>query len=170
MCHNATSQNENSHHYTIAQLVFFWEIRKKRIFFLFVSKIILIFAHVFTSEVEAESRSGRGGDTYMEKVSTWRFVLWLAKLSRKQVMSLSETKQRWMPSGYVNRQPSVYPYSNKGMRERMYSIFSCGLLRCSTLRDGQCETPKRVGRATGTATHTFCLYVPITKPKIQSPF
>ena len=36
----------------------------------------------------------------------------------------------------------------------------CGLLRCSSMTDGQCETPWQVGRATGTATHTFLYHVP----------
>ena len=43
---------------------------EKESIFLLVSKIILNFATVFTSEAEVKAEADGGGDTYIEKVST----------------------------------------------------------------------------------------------------
>lgn len=98
-----------------------------------------------------------GGDTYMEKVSTMA-------LCSLTTLIVSQTKKVFQKQS--NGRCSLGMYSIAHIVFVCYRLhcgiytYTCGLLRCSTLKDGQCETPRVVGRATGTATHTFCLYVP----------
>ena len=103
-----------------------------------------------------------GGDTYIEKVSYYGALFFdsLNCLANKSRVSQKQSNGG-CPRDMLLTQPIMYLIIKGVMRGCEY-IFSCGLLRCSTLRDGLCETPKRVGRATGTATHTFLLYVPRT--------
>ncbi len=96
-----------------------------------------------------------GGDYIDRKVSTKA----LCSLTSQSLanLTLSKTKQWWMPSGYVMIGLSLYVLIIvRFMRARSLYIFTCGLLRCSSFDSGAMRDALRSGDgATGTATHTF---------------
>ena len=92
--------------------------------------------HRLRSETKQKQKR-MGGDAYMEKVSTMALLsLTLQCLANKKVYQRrSNCRCSWVCIAYACMM-SVY--------NRLFVVYTytCGLLRCSSLIDGQCETPE----------------------------
>lgn len=95
----------------------------------------------------------REGDAYIEKAFTWRFVLWLLKVS--QTLTQSENKAtvdvHWE---YVSVKPVLYLYIRLFIGYLIH-ILCVGFCVARPRLSGQCETPWVAGRVTSTDSHAF---------------
>ena len=79
-----------------------------------------------------------GGDAYMEKVSTMALCSLTTRMSRKQRKSFKN--KATVDAHWVCMMTAHVVPIRIGTHVVIYT-YTCGLLRCSSLKDGQCETP-----------------------------